>query len=657
MNKKLNIFLALFVMLGFFCFIKVNATTLDLSNLQTDSSCSLQNIQGCDRNGLIMILIQLILQMSADSNSGFNDTLEFKFKDIEKNLPDLYLYSNTPDYIESWGGKESIIVTVSNKGASFDMCEHKLEVLVTNLENQKTITKESSQNACQNSTSNAAGYSFGGNNTYRVEFGFPISDLGIEYNEYAKIKIVLDPNNRLDEINKNNNSLTTYVGTKPASKNYSKFAATEVVNDNLPSDITFWSSAYCPNQGYRNYVYTVPEGYELVSCEMGGVGTHRGCSYCAMAKIKLKVKSATTSSNSYLKIKNTSFNNLCKGDTFKIAWETDYDKVTVGYERKNISGHFASLGEYDKNITSINWKAGTDLKGNYFNVANGEEEIRLKIIARNNDITRYVYSEFFKLTDCSNSAIPSEIEKKVLYPSLNAELCKGEETIIKWQAEKNTSYYMQLISEKEASAWAIGYNVKTNADGLGEYAWKAENPSTNSNKYKITFESQDSSNRHTIVSDYITVNNCEEVIACIDLYDPVCGVDGKTYSNECVATRQAKVQVAHKGACSNSTSSGSLSRPIPCGKYGDINGDGKITYVDVEEGYKKIDNANVDLSVIDVDGNGEAGYNDVVKINEYLTGKTNTFFVCSIVSDISASLEEKVNSFGNITNWIRNIFK
>jgi hypothetical protein len=88
MNKKFNIFLALFVMLGFFCFIKVNATTLDLSNLQTDSSCSLQNIQGCDRNGLIMILIQLILQTPTNSSEP-----------TDVKLPDLY-FSDEVSYTQ-----------------------------------------------------------------------------------------------------------------------------------------------------------------------------------------------------------------------------------------------------------------------------------------------------------------------------------------------------------------------------------------------------------------------------------------------------------------------------------------------------------------------------------------------------------------------------
>jgi hypothetical protein len=68
------------------------------------------------------------------------------------------------------------------------------------------------------------------------------------------------------------------------------FGATEIVNNNLPDYIEFWTEAYCPWAGTKydyDFKNADPFYYSFGSCEQGQTGSHGGCPTCIMSKIKL----------------------------------------------------------------------------------------------------------------------------------------------------------------------------------------------------------------------------------------------------------------------------------------------------------------------------------------------------------------------------------
>lgn len=68
-----------------------------------------------------------------------------------------------------------------------------------------------------------------------------------------------------------------------------RFKATEIVANNLPESIEFWTQAYCPGSKTEyDYVLSDSNGYfKISSCSQGATGSHGGCKTCTMSKIKI----------------------------------------------------------------------------------------------------------------------------------------------------------------------------------------------------------------------------------------------------------------------------------------------------------------------------------------------------------------------------------
>ncbi|MDD3292745.1 MAG: hypothetical protein PHI45_01630 [Candidatus Pacebacteria bacterium] len=248
---------------------------------------------------------------------------------------------------------------------------------------------------------------------------------------------------------------------------------------------------------------------------------------------------------------------------------------------------------------------------------------------------------------------------KVLAPMAGELIKAGRIYQIKWLADGQDPLNIALAKGNEE--WHLAYSVSAEK---GIYEWQVElgNTLTAGDNYRIHIWNNQNTNvdvysNYFSISPLSTVCDIEHVSECtneqlIDLIKKIMVVNGSCGS----MNKRAVVDIPTTNLCASGTASvvsGSgpwtwtcsgqnggtsvscsaekiLSKPIPCGEYGDIDKDGVITYRDVILAFSGLENTT--LNIIDVNFSHSADFNDIVMINNYLTGKISTFDVCNFQS-------------------------
>ncbi|MFA6252279.1 MAG: hypothetical protein WCX74_02675 [Candidatus Paceibacterota bacterium] len=120
------------------------------------------------------------------------------------------------------------------------------------------------------------------------------------------------------EEQEHNESFSNKISNEEAKK---LFNAKEIVSNNSPKLIEFWTEATCPGDGFDSDYYfdkiglTPGNGYFLYSCIHGDNGSHGGCVDCRMVKIKL-VDKELFENDSRIDAELNSFNNIKINNSF-----------------------------------------------------------------------------------------------------------------------------------------------------------------------------------------------------------------------------------------------------------------------------------------------------------------------------------------------------
>ena len=211
-------------------------------------------------------------------------------------------------------------------------------------------------------------------------------------------------------------------GTKEEIKK--QFKATEIISNNLPNSIEFWTEAYCPGTGSTyNYNFDNIGFYFLDSCEQGEIGSHGGCKTCVMSKIKLASGSCESDKQGYYK--------TTSGDLFVEYVCPDCDKCQIKIFGKDIN-QTIEVNSGDISFDDYNFDGYSDLKVSYGAIGSGAGKLNEnnEIYLFNKGMNSFVYNKTISGSTINIDKDNKEVSKQ--YVNFGAYAVLSEDTVYKW---------------------------------------------------------------------------------------------------------------------------------------------------------------------------------------------------------------------------------